>query len=188
MPLCADYTDLFDVPDLGADSPRVVAFFPGSTIGNFHPDEAVAFLSRIAHVCGRGGGLLIGVDLQKDLATVELAYNDRQGVTAAFNLNLLHRINCEAGGDLALDRFMHHAFYNTKLGRIEMHLVSRRDQMAAIAGQAIEFHEGETILTECSYKYTLPQFAALANDAGFKIEQVWTDPKAYFSVQYLTVR
>lgn len=187
LPVCADYTDVFELPEPSREPSRVVAFFPGSTIGNFHPDEAVSFLSRIATACGPGGGLLIGVDLQKDLATVELAYNDRQGVTAAFNLNLLHRINHEAGGDFALDQFLHHAFYNARLGRIEMHLVSRRDQRVQIGGQSIGFSEGETILTECSYKYTLAGFAALARDAGFQIKQVWTDPKAYFSVQYLTV-
>lgn len=188
LPVCADYTEMFDLPEPDNAPSRVVAFFPGSTIGNFHPEEAVAFLSRIANVCGPGGGLLIGADLQKDLTTIELAYNDRQGVTAAFNLNLLKRINREAGGDFALDQFLHHAYYNARLGRIEMHLVSRRAQTVRIGGQMVVFGEGETILTECSYKYTLPQFAAMANEAGFKTEQVWTDPRAYFSVQYLTVR
>ena len=186
-PVCADYTQMFDLPEADGEPARVVAFFPGSTIGNFHPEEAVEFLRRIARICGPGGGLLIGVDLQKDLAAVELAYNDRQGVTAAFNMNLLQRINRDAGADFALDQFLHHAFYNARLGRIEMHLLSRREQAVRVAGQRIEFGEGETILTECSYKYTLPQFAAMTKEAGFATKRVWTDPKAYFSVQYLTV-
>ncbi|HEX5322351.1 MAG TPA: L-histidine N(alpha)-methyltransferase [Capsulimonadaceae bacterium] len=187
LPVCADYTDHFDLPDFGFKPNGVMAYFPGSTIGNFHPDEAVEFLTRIADLCGRGGGLLIGVDLKKDLATLELAYNDRSGVTAEFNLNLLRRINRETGSDFAIDQFHHHALYNPWQGRIEMHLVSRRDQKVRVGEREISFEAGESILTECSYKYTITQFAALAKKAGFQVKQVWTDPRAYFSVQYLTV-
>jgi dimethylhistidine N-methyltransferase len=187
LPICADYTDHFDLPDLGFKPTRVTAFFPGSTIGNFHPDEAIEFLTRIAHLCGDRGGLLIGVDLKKDLSTLELAYNDRSGVTAEFNLNLLQRINREVGADFDLTKFHHHALYNPWQGRIEMHLVSRIDQKVHVGGHEIVFEAGESILTECSYKYTLAQFADLARKAGFAVKKVWTDPREFFSVQYLTV-
>lgn len=186
LPVCADYTCAFELPEIDTPPSRVIAFFPGSTIGNFHPDEAVGFLTGIRQLCGPDGGLLIGVDLKKDLPTLELAYNDRQGVTAAFNLNLLERINQEAGADFELGQFHHHAFYNPWHGRIEMHLASMCDQKAHVGGRLIRFEAGETILTECSYKYTLPQFAALAEEARFKVEKVWTDDRSYFSVQYLT--
>lgn len=166
----------------------MVVYFPGSTIGNFSPDAAEAFLRRIADVCGRGGGLLIGVDLKKDPAVLEVAYDDEEGVTAAFNLNLLRRINRELGADFDLDAFAHRAFYNRDEGRIEMHLVSLRDQRVHLDGTSVAFEEGETIHTENSYKYSLEGFARLAARAGFEVEQVWTDEQAWFSVQYLEVK
>ena len=185
-PVCADYTGAFALPDVRAR--RTVVYFPGSTIGNFDPDEAEAFLRRIADVCGRGGGLLIGVDLKKDRATLEAAYDDAEGVTALFNLNLLRRINRELGADFDLGAFAHRALYDAAEGRIEMHLVSLRDQCVRLDGTSVPFREGETIHTENSYKYSLDGFARLAARAGFQVEDVWTDAAERFSVQYLEVK
>lgn len=187
LPLCADYTQSFLVPDVKRRVLSRVVYFPGSTIGNFHRNEAAAFLKRIAEVCGPGGGLLIGVDLRKSAQVLEPAYNDAQGVTAAFNLNLLARLNAEIGADFALDGFAHSAFYDENIGRIEMHLVSINAQTVRIDGAVIHFAEDETIWTECSYKYSLPEFADMAGSAGFQVQQVWTDADERFSVQFLTV-
>ena len=187
LPLCADYTQKFALPDTGRAVQSRVVYFPGSTIGNFHRAEAAVFLKRIAEVCGPGGGLLIGVDLRKSPQVLEPAYNDTQGVTAAFNLNLLHRMNSELGADFDLDGFAHYAFYNEIVGRIEMHLLSLNAQTIHLGGETIRFEEDETIWTECSYKYSLPEFAAMAKSAGFEVRQVWTDCDQKFSVQYLTV-
>lgn len=186
LPVCADYTTAFHLPDF--DAARPVVYFPGSTIGNFTPDEARAFLRRIAGIVGPGGGLLIGVDLKKDAAVIEAAYNDAQGVTAAFNKNVLARINRELGGTFDLDAFEHRAFYNCAHGRIEMHLVSLVDQCVRLGASRIFFRGGETILTEYSYKYSLDDFAALAASTGFAVEQVWTDDAQLFSVQDLVAR
>jgi len=164
-----------------------VAFFPGSTIGNLEPADAEAFLRRIASWCGPGGGLVIGVDLKKDHATLEAAYNDRAGVTAAFNLNLLERMNRELDADFDLEGFRHRAVYDAERGRIEMRLISRRPQTARLQEQAIAFDEGEWITTEYSYKYALEDFRRLAARAGFEVAQVWTDDRHLFSVQYLTL-
>ncbi len=182
-PIRADYTRDFPAPRAPGRQP--VVFFPGSTIGNFHPNDAIAFLRRMAGVSGQAGGILIGVDLQKDTAILEAAYNDADGVTAAFNLNILHHLNRELGADFDIDQFAHHAPYNAPLGRIEMHLVSARRQNVHIADEIIHFAADEHILTECSYKYTLESFSALALQAGLRVEQVWTDPRRWFSVQYL---
>jgi dimethylhistidine N-methyltransferase len=186
LPVCADYTTDFHLPEI--DGAHPVVFFPGSTIGNFTPEEAADFLRHLADVVGPGGGLLIGVDLRKDVAVIEAAYNDAQGVTAAFNKNMLVRINEELGGTFQLDRFQHHAFFNETHSRIEMHLVSLGDQCVRVGDVQIPFRTGETILTEYSYKYSLERFAALAHEAGFAVEQVWTDERDYFSVQYLVAR
>jgi dimethylhistidine N-methyltransferase len=186
-PVCADYTGSFTLPACERPVSRRVAYFPGSTIGNFSIEEARQFLKQVADVCGRGGGLLIGVDLKKDPAILEAAYNDRKGVTAAFNLNLLERINRELEGDFRLDQFRYEAPYNVRRGRIEMYLVSRPSQMVHLDDVTIPFREGEGILTECSYKYALDDFAQLAASAGFKVKRVWTDERRLFSVQYLTV-
>jgi len=184
VPVCADYTRTFELPPARE---RTIVYFPGSTIGNFHPWEAREFLSRIAAQCGADGGLLIGVDLKKDPAVLHRAYNDSRGVTAAFNLNLLARINRELDGDFLTNDFTHEAIYNQALGRIEMHLVSAVSQMVQVGGHMFSFDERETIHTECSYKYTIDEFAALARSAGFEPVRVWTDVGGYFSVQYLTV-
>jgi len=168
----------------GAGGGRRVIYFPGSTIGNFRPTEAVALLRRSARIAGDGCALLIGVDLRKDPAVLEAAYNDPQGVTAAFNLNVLRRINHELGGDFDLDRFRHRAFFNDTRSRIEMHLICLDDCAVHIGGRAFRFHAGESIYTEDSHKYTVPVFSGLAADAGFHRRAVWTDPDRLFSVQF----
>ncbi len=162
-----------------------MVFFPGSTIGNFAPAQATDFLRHIAQVCGPGGGLIIGVDLIKDPCRLNAAYNDARGVTAAFNLNLLRRINRELGADFRLDRFTHRAFYNPSAGRIEMHLVSLARQEVHLNGATIPFELGESVWTESSYKYSPADFARLAATAGWRVERVWTDPGQLFSIQHL---
>ena len=170
-PVHADYSSCIVLPELSTPPQKRVVFFPGSTIGNFTPSEAMGFLNRIAGICGDGGGLLIGVDLQKRVEVLEAAYNDEQGVTAAFNLNLLTRINRELAGDFDSTQFEHKAVYNQHDGRIEMHLISKIDQRVVIKGQAFGFVAGESIHTENSYKYTVPGFAALAAHAGFRVQK-----------------
>lgn len=185
-PVCADYTQRFDLPELDLPVSRRVVYFPGSTIGNFHPSEACAFLARIADVCDEGGGLLLGVDIRKSPDVLEAAYNDSQGVTAAFNLNLLERINRELGADFDVSQFEHRAIYNQERSRIEMRLFSKQRQSVNISGTTISFEPGESILTECSYKYGYDDFAELAELAGFQVDTVWTDDDELFSVRYLT--
>lgn len=187
LPLWADYTQAFTLPNVCRPVRSRIVYFPGSTIGNFHRPEAALFLKHIADICGPGGGLLIGIDLRKSPSVLEPAYNDAQGVTAAFNLNLLARMNAEIGADFALDGFAHSAFYNEQIGRIEMHLLSLNAQTVHLGGESIRFAEDETIWTECSYKYSLPEFAEMAASAGFTVRRVWTDSGLKFSVQYLTV-
>ena len=165
-----------------------MAFFPGSTIGNFDPVAAVGFLRNIAFLCGSGGGLLIGVDRKKPKRILEPAYNDRKGVTAKFNLGILARANRELGADFDLSAFRHHAPYNETHGRIEMHLVSERAQTVHLDSQEFRFEEGEYITTEHSYKYTLPGFAGLALRAGFELVRNWEDRNHLFSVLFLRVR
>lgn len=185
-PLCADFTGDIELPRNAAGKRKVV-YFPGSTIGNLTPGEAVALLRRTARLCGPQGGLLIGVDQKKEPSVLTRAYNDDAGVTAAFNANILKRINRELGADFQIEQFWHHAFYNPKESRIEMHLVSRQDQWAAVAGHSFFFSEGETLRTEYSYKYSQRGLQGLALAAGFSIQQVWTDPHNYFCVAYWTV-
>jgi dimethylhistidine N-methyltransferase len=187
LPVSADYTRPFALPDVYPAPRRRVVYFPGSTIGNFEPAEALAFLRRAAFVCGPGGGLLIGVDLQKEVNILEAAYNDARGVTAAFNKNLLHRLNREARANFDPTRFEHHAFYNREEGRIEMHLVSLGRQTATVADHRFFFEDGESIHTENSYKYTLQAFERLACLAGFRMGRLWTDDDLFFGVLYLTV-
>lgn len=187
LPVCADYTQEFSLPFGSQPVTHSVVYFPGSTIGNFPPKQAAGFLRSIASLCGEGGGLLIGVDLRKSPQVLEPAYSDAQGVTAAFNLNLLARINRELGGDFDLAHWEHYAVYNDRQGRIEMHLISLRDQQVHIGRTPICFDEDEMIHTESSYKYSLGGFAALAAEAGWEVKQAWTDPASLFSVQYLTV-
>lgn len=188
LPVCADYTSGFALPEIEVPAERLVVYFPGSTIGNFEPADARAFMEHIAEVVGPGGALLIGVDLQKDPGIIEAAYNDEKGVTAAFNKNILAHINRELDAGFDLDRFEHLAFYDAEHGRIEMHLVSLADQCVRVGSTRIPFREHEHILTEYSYKYSLEGFAALAAAAGFEVMKVWTDPQRLFSVQYLEVR
>jgi uncharacterized SAM-dependent methyltransferase len=164
-----------------------VVYFPGSTIGNFTPEEALRLLRRTVRLCGAEGALLLGADHKKDPRLLHAAYNDAQGVTAAFNLNLLVRINRELGANFRPELFWHHAFYNPVFGRIEMHLVSRQDQRLHVAGQEFVFAEGETICTEYSHKYSSFDLWRLAEAAGFTVVREWTDKAGYFLVQYLRV-
>jgi dimethylhistidine N-methyltransferase len=182
--VCADYTRTLDLPDPDGAS-RHAAFFPGSSIGNFDPPEARELLQRIAGMLGPEGRLLIGVDLKKDHATLNAAYNDAEGVTAAFNLNLLARINRELDADFDLSGFTHRAFYDADRSRIEMHLVAVSPQQVQIDGCRFEFTAGESIHTENSYKYSVAEFQALAASAGFTCERVWQDADARFSVHCL---
>lgn len=184
QPLAADYTQRLLLPAPLPGAGQRIGFFPGSTIGNFTPAEALHFLRMAAQVLA-GGALLLGADLVKDPAVLHAAYNDAQGITAAFNLNLLARANRELGAGFALDRFAHHAFYNAPLQRIEMHLVSRRDQAVHLCGRRFEIGEGETLHTENSYKFTVEGLRRLAEQAGFRPGPVWTDPQRLFSVHWL---
>jgi L-histidine Nalpha-methyltransferase len=184
-PICGDYTRLLPLPSLPAHARRV-AFFPGSTIGNFHPAEAAAFLTRIRRTVGSGGALVMGVDRRKDAAVLHAAYDDPHGVTAAFNRNVLRRINHELGGDFDLASFRHVAFFNDDASRIEMHLESTRDQTVRVAGSTFEFARGETIWTESSYKYDEEQLATVASAAGFRVDRLWTDANGLFWVGAMT--
>lgn len=184
---CADYSASFRLP-LEPHWTNLAAFFPGSSIGNFDPVDAARLLARVAKMLGPGGRLLIGVDLPKDPLILNAAYDDAQGVTAAFNINLLARINRELGADFDLTTFRHHAFFNSDESRVEMHLVSRIDQMVRVDGESFHFHAGETIHTENSYKYDIETFHRLAAGAGFAAEQVWCDRDELFSVHCLVVR
>ncbi len=187
LPVCADYQHRLGWPSPAAPPRHTVVFFPGSTIGNFEPDEAADFLQRLAGLCAPGDHLLVGADLHKDVCRLEAAYNDAAGVTAAFNLNLLRRINRELEADFDLRRFRHRAIYNQSFRRIEMHLVSLRRQSVRLGPTRIAFGEGEAITTEYSYKYTVPGFGRLARRAGLEVERVWTDPRQFFGMFYLSV-
>ena len=184
QPVAADYTLPLRLPAPLPGAGQRVGFFPGSTIGNFTPNEALRFLQGAAQLL-RGGALLLGADLVKHPSVLHAAYNDAQGVTAAFNLNLLARANRELGTRFVLERFDHSAFYNAPLQRIEMHLVSRMRQTIAFGGAGYEFDEGETLHTENSYKFTIDGLHALAVRAGFRPGPVWTDPDRLFSVHWL---
>ncbi|MFM0226920.1 L-histidine N(alpha)-methyltransferase [Paraburkholderia dipogonis] len=184
LPIAGDYMKPEQLADIEDMSGRKVGFFPGSTIGNFTPHEAAAFLRR-ARTMLAGGGLLVGVDLIKDAQILHQAYNDSEGVTAAFNLNLLARANAELQADFDLGGFMHKAFYNEQMQRIEMHLVSLRRQTVRVAGYDFRFDEGETIHTENSHKFTVEGFREIAAAAGFTPGPVWTDDAGLFSVHWL---
>lgn len=173
-PLIADFTQSFEIPPPFASRPRV-GFFPGSTIGNFEPHEACQFLRHAGRVLGTDAVLVIGVDLVKDAKILCPAYNDAEGVTKKFNLNLLARINRELGGDFDLSTFEHHAFYNRAHGRIEMHLASTKRQKVRVNGTTVGFRAGETIHTENSYKYTIDTFEALVRGGGWSPLKVWSD-------------
>lgn len=185
--LCVDYAGVWELPP-ALQGKRRIAYFPGSSIGNLRAGEAIALLKRLAFLVGDKGGVLIGVDLIKDIDVLEAAYNDRQRVTEAFNKNLLVRINRELHADFQVDRFEHRAFYNRRKERIEMHLVSDSAQSVRVAGQVFQMQAGETIHTENSHKYTTAGFHRLAKRAGFYPAQVWTDPEGFFSIHYLLTK
>ena len=192
LPVHGDYTREIMLPKPAREPRRTVVFFPGSTIGNFEPDAAAAFLARAAELCGPGGALLIGVDLVKDRQTLERAYDDAEGVTAAFDRNILVRLRRELGVEVDPDAFEHRAVYNESAQRIEMHLVSRRSQVIRVPvpgepDREFSFDEGEVIVTEHSCKYTIPGFTATAETAGLRVGRVWSDSGNRFSVFYLEV-
>jgi len=188
LPVCADYLQPVVLPSPHRKPARNVVYFPGSTIGNFEPDEAVQFLRRVANVCRENGGLLIGADLKKARDVLEAAYNDRAGVTAQFNLNLLARANRELGADFDLDQWRHRAIYNSDAGRIEMYLISESDQFVHLDEQRFHFRRSEKIVTEFSYKYSPQEFSALAGKAEFEFAHMWTDDARLFGVFYFVVR
>ncbi len=181
---CTDYSNDFQLPELPEHLPRV-AFFPGSSIGNFEPDDASRLLTRLGRHLGEDGKLLIGVDLKKQNHILHAAYNDTRQVTAAFNLNLLERMNRELEADFDVELFEHQAYFNDDAGRIEMHLVSQVDQAVSVGGAQVDFTAGETLHTESSYKYSIEEFHALAETGGFVADQVWTDEQQLFSVHCL---
>jgi L-histidine Nalpha-methyltransferase len=186
-PVCADYTNGLKLPALPPQVRRTLLFFPGSTLGNFEPIEALAFLQKLARLAGPGAALLIGVDLKKDPAVLEAAYNDREGVTAEFNLNILARANREFGADFDLSCFAHAAFWDGAHRRIVMQLESLCDQDVRVGAEQIHLASGERIITEYSYKYTQGEFAALARLSGFVPWKSWTDPEEKFSLHLLAV-
>jgi dimethylhistidine N-methyltransferase len=183
--VCADYTRPFELPKIAGPAGKQVGFFPGSTIGNFEPEAVVAFLSHCGRLLGPGAEMLIGADVKKDKRILDAAYNDAEGLNAAFNLNLLHRIGKELDSDIAIDDFAHVAFYNPDEGRVELYIRSLKAQSAVIAGRRFSFAAGEMIHTENSYKYAIDEFRALAARAGFQALDTWTDADNRFSVHYL---
>ena len=184
VPVAADFTRPFDLP-AAVDGMRLVGFFPGSTLGNFEAHEATAFLRHVAKLLGPDARLIVGVDLVKEPELIHHAYNDTSGITAAFNLNLLSRINRELDANFDIDGFRHCALYNRERHRVEMHLVSRVRQKVRIGGRGFDFRRGETIHTENSYKYPLEMFRTIAEGAGWRKAAVWLDPDNYFSVHVL---
>jgi dimethylhistidine N-methyltransferase len=185
LPLCADFAASFRVPEPPRSVARWAVYFPGSTIGNFSETAAVELMRGVAQRVGSGGGFLVGVDLKKDLRVLQRAYDDAEGVTAAFNLNLLVRMNQELDADFDLRQFEHRAVWNEAAGRIEMHLVSEVAQEVHLGDETVRFAAGESICTEHSHKYSVEGFRRLAQRAGLVVRQVWTDPRHFFSVQYL---
>lgn len=187
VPLIADYTRDFQLPEIKHPFDHICAYYPGSTIGNFKPEDAKMFLGRIAGLIGKNGGMIIGVDLKKDKKTLEAAYNDSRGVTAQFNLNILNHINHKTGSNFDINKFHHLAFYNEDAGRIEMHLISDSNQFVNLNGSTIELKENDDITTEYSYKFSFDEFKQLIADF-FEVRNVWTDDKKLFSIQYLRVK
>lgn len=183
-PVAADFTQPFELPAEVRNMPKV-GFFPGSTLGNFEPQEAARFLRRTAAILGRDALLILGVDLEKEEALLHAAYNDAAGVTAKFNLNLLVRMNRELGANFDVSQFAHRAIYNHPLHRIEMHLYSRKAQKVRLCGRTIEFAADESIHTENSYKYSIRRLAALARASNWRLDTSWTDAGSMFSVHVL---
>lgn len=177
----ADFTKKLDLP-LDLNKKNQLVFFPGSTIGNFHPQDALKFLETVTHMLGQTGYLLIGVATKKDISILERAYNDEQRLTEQFNLNLLVRINRELSADFDLSKWQHQAFYNQEKNRIEMHLKSLVDQVVHVQDEIFSFSAGETIHTECSYKYSIAEFQSLVLQAGYTFEQVWQDDDQLFGL------
>lgn len=187
MPVVADFTRPFALPSSEQPASHVALYFPGSTIGNFTPQAAGELLRGMASLLGPGGGLLIGIDLQKDVPIIEAAYNDAQGVTAEFSLNLLHRINAELAGNFDIGQFVHRAIYNPRAHRVEISVVSQSAQSVRIGEHMIHFEPGEQILTEYSHKYTIEGFAQFASQFGFSLHESWTDARDYFGVLHLVL-
>ena len=183
LPVAADYTKPFDLPDLPDETSRLVVFFPGSTIGNFSLDETAAFLAHVADQIGDDGALLVGMDQWKDADVLRLAYDDPEGVTADFNLNLLRRINAELDGDVDLDAWAHEVRLDPDARRVEMHLRSLRDQTVTVLGHPFVFAAGETIHTENSHKYGPDGLGALAETAGLVRQQRWADARGWFALE-----
>lgn len=188
IPICADFTQPFDLPATVYAANRRVVYFPGSTLGNFDPAQARGLLQRMRQIIGSNGAVLIGIDLKKDPRILERAYNDRAGVTAEFNVNALRHLNRELGTDFDLDAFEHLAVWVEDQSRIEMHLVSKRDQTVHLGDESVEIEKGEHLTTEFCHKYTLETFADLAATAGLSVSRVWMDPAKQFSVQLLEPR
>lgn len=186
IPVAADFLHPFDLPNPETMPRRNVVYFPGSTIGNFEDNDALELMRVMHGEAGEDGALLIGVDLQKDPTVIDAAYNDSAGVTAEFNLNMLRHLNREFGSDFDIESFEHRATYKPDEGRVVVELVSTKRQKANVGDARIEFERDETIITEYSHKYTLEGFAALAKEAGFSVDKVWTDEHDWFSVQYCT--
>lgn len=182
--LCVDYTTKFEIPFLHLTG-NIIALFLGSTIGNFEPEDASAFLWNVMDMLGPEDGVIIGVDLKKDPAILEAAYNDSKGITARFNLNLITRIAKEFGAGLDTADFRHVAFYNRKMGRIEMHLEALKDMEVTLDRNVIKFRKGELIHTENSYKYDQVEFEKMANRNGLSLEKAWKDPRGYFGLFFL---
>ncbi len=187
LPLCMDYTQLSSHVLRDYSMRRQVIFFPGSTIGNYTPENAVQLLRYASALVGNNGAMLIGVDCKKSPALLNAAYNDEDGYTAAFNLNLLTRMQRELDAELDVENFAHYAYYNATLGRIEMHLVSRYNQNIRLENEVFQFEEGETIHTENSYKYTTHEFQQLADAAGWNLKATWSDQSGLFNVHYLSL-
>ena len=184
VPVCADFTQPFELPPIAA-AQRKVVYFPGSTLGNFEREQAVKVLASMRAIIGRRGAVLIGIDLKKDPRVLERAYDDRAGVTARFNLNALRHMNRELGADFDLTAFEHRAVWVEEQSRIEMHLVSKRDQVVHLGDDVVKFARNEYLRTECCHKYTLEGFAELAAEADLAVSQVWMDSERLFSVQLL---
>jgi len=185
LPVCADFTQPFELPSPRVMPQRNLIFFPGSTIGNLDADKALSLMRVMREEAKDDGALLIGVDLVKPSEILEPAYNDAAGVTANFNLNLLERLNREHDANFSLQAFRHKAIYDVDNSRIEMRLVSLQKQRVRVAGKNFDLDDGEYIVTEHSHKYSLDQFESMAKTAGFSVQEVWTDEKDLFSVQYL---
>jgi len=188
LPVCADYLQELQFPKPLRKPDHVAVFFPGSTIGNLEPPVAADFLRRVCRLCGKSGGLIIGIDLRKSRDVLEAAYNDSAGVTAEFNLNLLVRANRELGADFDLARWKHRAVFNEAEGRIEMHLISGGEQTVNVGGRDFAFVDGEKIITEFSYKHTVEGFTRLAASSGFReAARLWTDPHRLFAIFHFAV-